>query len=198
MTRYTDSIRTSLRDRVLDAAYGLVADAGWGGLRMAHVAERAGVSRQTCYTEFGSKDALGQALVMREVDRFLDGIREVLDLHGADLRAGVTAGVEFTLRSAADNELLKAVITSQRGGDGELIAHLTTRSEPLLDTATAMLGAYAAHAWPAVDEYSRELAVECVVRLTVSNIVQPVDSPERTAERIARIVTRVALLSDPE
>jgi hypothetical protein len=93
--------------------------------------------------------------------------------------------------------LLKAVITSQRGG-GELIAHLTTRSEPLLDTATAMLGAYAAHAWPEVDGYSRELAVECVVRLTVSNIVQPVDSPERTAERIARIVTRVALLPDPE
>ena len=198
MTRYTDSVRTSLRDRVLDAAYGLVADAGWAGLRMAHVAERAGVSRQTCYTEFGSKDALGQALVMREVDRFLDGIREVLDAHGADLRAGVAAGIDFTLRTAADNELLKAVITSQRGGDGELIAHLTTRSEPLLDTATAMLDAYAAHAWPEVDDYSRELAVECVVRLTVSNIVQPVDSPERTAERIARIVTRVALLPDRE
>ncbi|NUR25012.1 MAG: TetR/AcrR family transcriptional regulator [Catenulispora sp.] len=196
MTRYTESVRTSLRDRLLDAAYGLVADAGWTGLRMAHVAERAGVSRQTVYTEFGSKDALGQALVMREVDRFLDGIREVLDEHGADLRAGVRAGIEFTLRTAADNELLKAVLTSQRGGDGELIAHLTTRSEPLLDTATAMLGAYAAQAWPEVDDFSRELAVECVVRLTVSNIVQPVAPPEQTAERIARIVTRVALLPD--
>lgn len=196
MTRYTDSVRTSLRDRLLDAAYGLVADAGWTGLRMAHVAERAGVSRQTVYTEFGSKDALGQALVMREVDRFLDGIREVLDEHGADLHAGVRAGIEFTLRTAADNELLKAVLTSQRGGDGELIAHLTTRSEPLLDTATAMLGAYAAQAWPEVDDFSRELAVECVVRLTVSNIVQPVAPPEQTAQRIARIVTRVALLAD--
>jgi hypothetical protein len=61
-----------------------------------------------------------------------------------------------------------------------------------------MLGAYAAHAWPEVDDYLRELAVECVVRLTISNIVQPVDSPEQTAERIARIVTRVALLSDRE
>ncbi|GAA1969152.1 TetR/AcrR family transcriptional regulator [Catenulispora subtropica] len=196
MTRYTDSVRTSLRDRLLDAAYGLVADAGWTGLRMAHVAERAGVSRQTVYTEFGSKDALGQALVMREVDRFLDGIREVLDEHGDDLRAGVRAGIEFTLRTAADNDLLKAVITSQRGGDGELIAHLTTRSEPLLDTATAMLGAYAAQAWPEVDAESRELAVECVVRLTVSNIVQPVAPPDQTARRIARIVTRVALLAD--
>ncbi|NUP48711.1 MAG: TetR/AcrR family transcriptional regulator [Catenulispora sp.] len=198
MTRYTDSVRSSLRERVLDAAYGLVADAGWAGLRMAHVAERAGVSRQTVYTEFGSKDALGQSLVMREVDRFLDGIREVLDRYGEDLRGGVTAGIEFTLRTAADNDLLKAVLTSQRGGDGELIAHLTTRSEPLLDTATAMLGAYAAQAWPEVDEYSRELAVECVVRLTVSNIVQPVAPPEQTAQRIARIVTRVALLKDED
>ncbi|GAA2057987.1 TetR family transcriptional regulator [Catenulispora yoronensis] len=198
MTRYTDSVRSTLRERLLDAAYGLVADAGWAGLRMAHVAERAGVSRQTVYTEFGNKDVLGQSLVMREVDRFLDGIREVLDEHGSDLRAGVTAGIEFTLRTAADNALLKTVITSQRGGDGELIAHLTTRSEPLLDTATAMLGAYAAHAWPEVDEYSRELAVECVVRLTVSNIVQPVAPPEQTARRIATIVTRVALLDDAD
>ena len=189
-------MRSLLRERLLDAAYELVTEGGWGGLRMSHVALRAGVSRQTVYTEFGAKDAIGQALVMREVEHFLAGIQGELDAHRSDLRSAVAAAVGFTLWMGADNSLLKSVVVSSRGGDSELLAHLTTRSEPLLDTATAMLDAYAAEAWPQVDAASRALAVETVVRMTVSNIVQPTTALEATAERIATIVMRVALVDE--
>jgi hypothetical protein len=44
---------------------------------------------------------------------------------------------------------------------------------------------------PCADEASRTLAVETVVRMTVSNIVQPTTAPDAAAESIATIVMRV-------
>ncbi|MFD1662522.1 TetR family transcriptional regulator [Streptomyces caeni] len=192
MTRYRESVRSLLKERILDAAYERVAAEGWDRLKMTHIATTAGVSRQTVYTEYGSKGAIGQALVMREVERFLTGIQDQLLAHPDDMKAAVTAAIGYTLRTAADNPLLKAILTSPRGGEGDLLAHLTTRSEPLLETATTMLTAYAAEVWSDIDARSRDLAIEAVVRLTVSHLVQPVLPPDLTAERIAEITMRVA------
>ncbi|MER6469695.1 TetR family transcriptional regulator [Streptomyces collinus] len=192
MTRYRESVRSLLKERILDAAYERVTAEGWDRLKMTHIATTAGVSRQTVYTEYGSKAAIGQALVMREVERFLTGIQDQLLAHPRDMRAAITAAIEYTLCTAADNPLLKAVLTSGGGGDDDLLTHLTTRSEPLLETAINMLTAHVAEAWPEIEAHSRGLAVEAVVRLTVSHLVQPVLPPELTAERIAEVTMRVA------
>ncbi|MFJ5999714.1 TetR family transcriptional regulator [Streptomyces sp. NPDC092370] len=192
MTRYRESVRSMLKERILDAAYERVAAEGWDRLKMTHIATTAGVSRQTVYTEYGSKAAIGQALVMREVERFLTGIQDQLLAHPRDMRAAITAAIGYTLRTAADNPLLKAILTGSRGGDEDLLTHLTTRSEPLLDTAISMLTAHLAEVWPEIDADSRGLAVEAGVRLTVSHLVQPVLPPDLSAERIAEITMRVA------
>lgn len=192
MTRFRESVRSLLREQVLNAACQLVAAEGWGKLRLAAVARAAGVSRQTLYNEFGSKEAVGEAMIQRELEGFLLGIQQELDAHRGDLEAAAAAGVGFTLRQAVDNSLIKAVLLAARGGEDDLLAYLTTRAEPVFDTAMAMLDAYATDAWPEVDAASRSLAVETIVRLTVSHIVQPATSPEESARRIARITTRIA------
>ncbi|QKW09790.1 TetR/AcrR family transcriptional regulator [Streptomyces sp. NA04227] len=192
MTTFRENVRSLLRERVLDAAYALVTAQGWAGLKLAGIAREAGISRQTLYNEFGSKEAIGRALVEREAERFLVGIERELRPHANDLQAAATAGVGFTLREAADNALIKAILTYARGGDEELLSYLTTRPEPVFNTATAMLEAYALEYWPEVEAQWRSLAVETIVRLTVSHIVLPVDSPEESARRIARITARVA------
>ncbi|MCZ2525476.1 TetR family transcriptional regulator [Streptomyces sp. NPDC059506] len=192
MTRYRESVRSLLKERLLDAAYEQVAAGGWDRLRMTRIAATAGVSRQTLYTEYGTKAAIGEALVRREIERFLLGIQEQLLDHPDDLGDAVTAGVEYTLRAAADNPLLKAVLTGSRGGDDDLLELLTTRTEPLLETASAMLTAYAEDAWPTVDAESRDLVVETLVRMTVSHVFQPTAPPETAARRIAEIAVRIA------
>ncbi|WP_418961011.1 TetR family transcriptional regulator [Streptomyces tritici] len=192
MTRFRESVRSLLREQVLDAAYHLVAADGWSVLRMAGIARAAGISRQTLYNEFGSKEAIGKALVQRELEGFLVGIQRELDAHRGDLEAAAAAGVQYTLQQAVDNPLIKAILLAARGGEDDLLAYLTTRPEPVFDTAMAMLDAYAIEAWPDVDEESRGLAVETIVRLTVSHIVQPAASPEESARRIARITYRIA------
>ncbi|MEK8172529.1 TetR/AcrR family transcriptional regulator [Streptomyces sp. M19] len=45
---------------------------------MVDVAAAAGVSRQTLYNEFGSKEGLARALVRREADAYLSGVEEAL------------------------------------------------------------------------------------------------------------------------
>lgn len=159
---------------------------------MAAVARAAGVSRQTLYNEFGSKEAIGNAMVQRELEGFPVGIQRELDAHRGELEAAAAAGVGYSLQQAVDSPLVKSVLVAARGGEDDLLAHLTTRPEPVFGTAMAMLDAYAVEAWPDVDEESRGLAVETIVRLTVSHIVQPVASPEESARRIATITARIA------
>ena len=77
--RFVQDTRTRLREGILDATERLVLDGGWSSVTMAAVAERVGVSRQTVYNDVGGKDALGEALVLRELEGFLEVV-------GGDLR----------------------------------------------------------------------------------------------------------------
>ncbi|MGH3321147.1 MAG: TetR family transcriptional regulator, partial [Streptosporangiaceae bacterium] len=71
----------STRDALLEAAYDVIVAGEWGRARMADVAAAAGVSRQTLYNEFGGKDAVCEALAVREAGCFLNGIRAAMEAH---------------------------------------------------------------------------------------------------------------------
>src|SRR4051795_4500611 len=107
---------TSTRDALLDAAYDAAVSGDWARTRMADVAREAGVSRQTLYNEFGSKDALAQAMAMREVEQFITGTEAALDEADPDDPIdAVAAAALYTLQQAADNPLLKAALTDSTG-----------------------------------------------------------------------------------
>ena len=61
---------------------------------MAEIATAAGVSRQTLYNEFGTRDEFGQALVIRESSRLLDAVEQTIAAHAEDPLAALTAGLE--------------------------------------------------------------------------------------------------------
>lgn len=183
----------STRDALLDAAYDAVVAGDWQRTRMLDVAASAGVSRQTLYNEFGSKDSLGQALALREAQRFIDGVQQFLDAahptQPVDAIAGATA---WTLREAADNPLIKAALIDDTAG---LLPFLTTRGEPLLAASRAHLTTYLHQHWPDIPSIDVELAAEAVTRLTVSYLVLPSDAPDATveavAERLAHLVEQL-------
>lgn len=180
--------RQQMRDAFLDAAKDITVTDGWHRLRMAAVAARLGVSRQTLHSEFGTREALGQALIMRETQRFLDGVAECLQRHPGSLGRAVCEAVRYTLDRAADDPLLHTVLTSARGGDDSLLPLLTTRSEPVLHAATAALRAHAAEHYPDLDPERVAAVVDNVVRLTVSHVVLPVDPPEAVGRRLGQLV----------
>jgi AcrR family transcriptional regulator len=65
-------------ERILDAALEEIAARGSDGTTMDDVARRAGVGRMTVFRRFGSKDALIERLMLRELRRFLAVIDERL------------------------------------------------------------------------------------------------------------------------
>lgn len=185
-----------MRDRLLDAAADALVAGGWQQLKMADVARVVGVSRQTVYNEFGNKTQLGEALAMREAERFLAGIGDRLEEHPDDLLKGVHAAVEFTLSSAADNPLLKAILTATRGGANELLPFVTSRSAPILVAATSLLMKYLSDNWPDLDldTNQRRVAIESVVRLVVSHLVMPLASAEDVANQVSWMAGQILRL----
>jgi AcrR family transcriptional regulator len=105
------------RESLLDAAYTALTERAWTAVRMVDVAAEAGVSRQTLYNEFGSKEGLARALVRRETDNYLAGVARALSQGspavGArrDAAGRVAAAAAWTLRTARANPLVRAVLT---------------------------------------------------------------------------------------
>lgn len=180
--------RQQMRSALLDAAREITVTLGWHRLRMGAVAARVGVSRQTLHSEFGTRDALGQALIMRETQRFLDGVGECLRLHPRSLGRAVCEAVRYTLDRAGSDPLLRTILTNPRGGDDSLLPLLTTRGEPMLHTASAALRAHATEHYPELDPERVATVVDSVVRLTVSHIVLPVDPPAAIGRRLGQLV----------
>jgi AcrR family transcriptional regulator len=145
---------------------------------MLDVARAAGVSRQTLYNEFGSKDALAQALALREAERFIDGTERALDeAHPDDPVQAVAAAALSTLQRAADNPLLKAALVDDTSG---LLAFITSRGEPVIQAARSSFEDYYATHWPSLSREAIRLAAETITRLTVSYVVLPADVPAET------------------
>src|SRR5689334_23373474 len=153
---------------------------------MGDVARAAGVSRQTLYAEFGTKDGLAQALALREAVRFVDGSEAVLTGHEGTPAEAVAAATEWTLRVAREDRLIKAVLTDD-GVEG-LLPYLTTRSEALLRAVTDRHVEYLRSHWPELPDGDLEFVADTVVRLTVSHIVTPAGPADVTARQIARLV----------
>ena len=176
----------STRDALLDAAYDAAVAGDWARTRMLDVARDAGVSRQTLYNEFGSKDSLAEALAMREIGRFIEGTERALDdAHPDDPIQAVGAAALFTFRQAADNPLLKAALLDDTSG---LLAFLTTRGEPAITAARASFENYYSTHWPHLSRQAITVAAETITRLTVSYLVLPPDEPaEAIAARLADI-----------
>lgn len=62
------------RERLLDTALSVVADAGASALSLRRVAERAGVAHRVVTYAFGSKQALVEAVLHRASQRALDAV----------------------------------------------------------------------------------------------------------------------------
>src|ERR1700749_2265238 len=91
MTSLATSDPVTHRDRLLVAAARFTAEHGWGALTMGKLADLVGVSRQTGYNELGGKPQLAEAMVMHELDLFLDHVDTAFLEHPDDLVAAIEA-----------------------------------------------------------------------------------------------------------
>jgi AcrR family transcriptional regulator len=185
-TSYRGAVRQMLRDRLLDAGRDQLGERTWAQVTMAEIATAAGVSRQTLYNEFGTRDEFAQALVIREGSRFLDAVEEAIDENAGDPVAALNAALERFLAIARDDPFVRLLLGDD--GTGGMLPLVTTQSRPVVDWATGRLvGAMSGH-WPEVAERDLEDLADIVVRLAISHVAAPRRTPARTAASITRLL----------
>jgi AcrR family transcriptional regulator len=182
---------TTTHDRIVAAAAELTTESGWAAITMSKLADRVGVSRQTVYNELGSKPQLAEEVVLRELALFLTEVERAFDAHPDDLVSAIRGACRGVLELAQDNRLLKAVVSATHGADTELLPLLTTHSESLLETAKTVVRARVAAYDVSLPDARLDAAIDMVVRVVLSHVMQPSASPETTADDIAWLSSHV-------
>src|SRR6201988_2961384 len=81
----------------------LLVSRDWSSITLSDVAKAAGISRQTIYNEFGSRQGLAQGYALRLADRLVDQIADAIGGNVGDIYAAFLQGFrDFFAESAAD------------------------------------------------------------------------------------------------
>lgn len=185
--RYAEAFDGLLRSTILDTVHELVADHAWERLSMAAVAKAAGVSRQTLYNEFGDRDGLAEAYIIREAGRFLDRIEEAITAHPDSLVDAFSAAMLAVLVMGEAHPVLTDLVAGT--ASPEFIEPLVgTADAPVLDLAGARLTAILHEHWSAIDLATAEEVAELFTRLALSYLTQPRHTPAESVAAMARLL----------
>jgi AcrR family transcriptional regulator len=190
----TDPQPRSWRERLVSQAAELTRSGGWQAITMAKLADRVGVSRQTVYNEIGSKRQLAEAMIMHELEVFLQAVDAAFEENPHDLGGAIREASARVLEMAASNPLLHAVLSASHGAESDLLPLLTTQVEPLIEAAHGLVRRHLDTYDHGLEEHRIDPLVDMVIRLVLSHVTAPSTSPRETAENIAWIAERVLRL----
>lgn len=185
-TPYPEAARELLRQTLFGAARDRLEQQAWSQITMSDIASAAGVSRQTLYKEFGSRNEFGLAFVIHEGERFLDDVEAAIGQHLDDPRAAVAAALELFLRTAGEDPLIGILLSDD--GTGGMLPFVTTRGMPVVRWATERLTAAIEAGWSKAAGADVALLSESLVRLAISYITNPAESPQGTAASVTDLL----------
>ena len=183
---YAEASRALLRDSVLDAMRDLLLTRDWSAITLSDVARAAGISRQTIYNEFGSRQGLAQGYALRLADRLVDTVHAALDANVGDIYQSLLQGFrEFFAESAAD-PLVISLLTGVAKPD--LLQLITTDSAPIITRASARLVLAFNQTWVAISDEDAGVISRAIVRLCLSYVSMPPESDHDVAADLARLL----------
>ncbi len=169
---------------IIDAALGVLARVGIAKLALEEVATEAGVSRQTVYRHFGSRDGLLSAVIVREEEDLLGLVDEATE-GVADLEEAVHVGLAAALHGAQEHPLLQRLLTSEPEA---LLPFLTLGSGPVLSIIGPAIAAVVEHRAAHVSDADLEFLGDAIGRVVVSYAVSPRPDIDDTASHLAAMV----------
>jgi AcrR family transcriptional regulator len=150
---------------------------------MSDVAAAAGVSRQTVYNEFGTRQALVQAYVTREIEALIGDVEDLVRGGSHDPHAALRAAFRLFLQLASDEPVVQIIVAGAEGG--ELIRMLTEVGRAVATTRVAQL---IVEVWPQAPLPDAEMVAETLVRLAISHALLPTADPDTTAAAVTRLI----------
>lgn len=178
-----------LRDRALDAAAELVARHGLRKTTMQDVADAAECSRAGLYRHFPGKDALLRALVLREVERFLEAHRSRVE--GLEGPERVEEAFVFAVRYVRAHPVVRGILAVEP----ETVVGAVARGEVgagLLQTTAALVAQLIERG--DLRPVDPEVVARILLRLVLSYVLVPELGREPSDEEALRQMFREVVL----
>jgi AcrR family transcriptional regulator len=185
-TPYPEAARELLRQTFFDAARHHLETRPWSDVTMGDIAATAGVSRQTLYKEFGNKSEFAVNLTIHEGERFLAAVEDAVSAHTDNPRDAIRAALELFLRTAGEDPLIRILLSDD--GSGGMLPFVTTQGMPVVLWATTRLSGVIEEGWPQAPKGDVKLLAEALVRLAISYITNPSETPDSTAASVADLL----------
>ena len=187
---YAEASRVLLRDSVLDAMRELLLTRDWSAITLSDVARTAGISRQTIYNEFGSRQGLAQGYALRLADRLVDAVHAAIDANVGDIHEAFLQGFRSFFADSAADPLVISLLTGVAKPD--LLQIITTDSGPIIARASARLTSALTHSWVATSDEDAGVLARAIVRLALSYVSMPPEANHDVAADLARLMTPFA------
>lgn len=132
--------RAEREERVVAAALAELVEHGYERVTMLGIASRAGASKETLYSWFGSKEGLFAALIKANADQSAERVERALagGEDPVDTLTGYAVGLLTLLTSPGSIALNRAAMSSPELAE-VLLAHGRHRVGPLVETFLAQL-----------------------------------------------------------
>jgi AcrR family transcriptional regulator len=189
-TPYAEASRALLRDSVLDAMRDLLLTRDWSAITLSDVAHATGISRQTIYNEFGSRQGLAQGYALRLADRLVNAVADAIYANVGNVYAAFLQGFRSFFSESAADPLVISLLSGVAKPD--LLQIITTDSGPIITHCSARLTASFMHSWVSASEEDAGMLARAIVRLAMSYVSMPPEADHDVAADLARLMTPAA------
>lgn len=187
---YAEASRVLLRDSILDGMRDLLLVRDWSSITLSDVAKTAGISRQTIYNEFGSRQGLAQGYALRLADRLVDQIDDAIFTNTGDIYTAFLHGFQdFFTESAADPLVISLLDGSTKP---DLLQLITTDSAPIITRCSTRLTDLFMNSWVRASAEDAGVLARAIVRLAMSYVSMPPEADHDVAHDLARLMTPFA------
>src|SRR5271163_2029587 len=176
---YAEASRVLLRDSVLDAMRDLLLTRDWSAITLSDVARAAGISRQTIYNEFGSRQGLAQGYALRLADRLVDTVHAALDANVGNIYESFLQGFRSFFSESASDPLVISLLTGVAKPD--LLQIITTDSGPIITHCSARLTTAFTQTWVATSDEDAGVLARAIVRVALSYVSMPPEADHDVA-----------------
>ncbi|RAU94691.1 TetR/AcrR family transcriptional regulator [Mycobacterium colombiense] len=187
---YAEASRALLRDSVLDAMRDLLLTRDWSAITLSDVARAAGISRQTIYNEFGSRQGLAQGYGLRLADRLVDAVNAALEANVGNIYEAFLRGFRDLFTELSADPLVISLLTGVAKPD--LLQLITTDSAPIINRASERLTTALTQSWVATSDEDAGVLARAIVRLALSYVSMPPEADHDVAADLARLMTPFA------
>jgi AcrR family transcriptional regulator len=186
--RFGSSTVEGTPERILDAALRQFEISGIRRSTVEDITRRSGLARVTLYRHFSNKNAIVEAVLLRELEHFLADLAAESARY-QEVEDKLVEGFVFTLTTLRDHALLQRLLATE---PETVLPFLTVEGDSVLHTATSFIAYQLAVAMPEDTRPQIELleVVEVTVRIILSFVLTPAQNVALGDDDAARAFAR--------